>query len=112
MLKQHPISLRQNRKNFHRAKLITAARGEFLRNGVLATAVEDIAKAAGLSRATFYKYFTSKDAIIYQIACEIAAVQDEHVAAFLRIEGWSHASIHLWLHKVFEAWARMKRWPA
>lgn len=46
------------------SKIYEAALRCFARNGVTRTSIEDIAKAAGCSRATIYRHFKSKEAIV------------------------------------------------
>lgn len=50
---------RQRREDTHRA-LLTEARAAFARGGYSQTSPEEIARAAGVSRATFYQHFDSK----------------------------------------------------
>ena len=45
------------------AAMEAAARRAFAEMGVDATRVEDLARAAGMSKASFYVYFESKDAL-------------------------------------------------
>src|SRR5271167_594777 len=63
-----PIPLRRQQRDFTRQRLIDAARELFLKNGTRATSVDDIAKAAGTSRATFYAHFTDKQDVIREFA--------------------------------------------
>lgn len=44
--------------------ILTCARALFLENGYVNTSVEDITKAAGVSRATFWTYFKSKPDVL------------------------------------------------
>lgn len=48
----------------HRAHIAAAASALFLKQGVAATSMDDIAKAAGYSKATLYVYFENKDEIL------------------------------------------------
>ena len=48
----------------HRERIAGAAEELFLKNGIGNTTVNDIAAAAGYSKATLYVYFENKDAII------------------------------------------------
>lgn len=48
-----------------RAQLILAGLDLFRRNGFDATTVSDIADAAGISRRTFFRYFESKDDLVF-----------------------------------------------
>ena len=63
-----PIPLRRQQRDFTRQRLVDAARELFVRNGTRATSVDDIAKAAGTSRATFYAHFTDKQDVIREFA--------------------------------------------
>lgn len=47
--------------------MVAAARRAFAEVGVEATRVEDVARAAGLSKASFYVYFQSKDALFREL---------------------------------------------
>jgi len=64
-----------------RANLLTAARGVFAAQGFVASRVEDIVAAAGVSHGTFYTYFANKsavlDALIDDTASELLAVVEE-----------------------------------
>lgn len=44
--------------------LLAAAQGLFVREGVAAVTVADIADAAGVAKGTFYRYFASKEALV------------------------------------------------
>lgn len=54
--KKEPISA-------HREKIAAAASVLFMENGITATSMDDIAKAAGYSKATLYVYFKNKEEI-------------------------------------------------
>ena len=51
-------------KSTHREHIASAASVLFLQKGIAATSMDDIAKAAGYSKATLYVYFENKDEII------------------------------------------------
>ncbi|WP_317933728.1 TetR/AcrR family transcriptional regulator [Sporosarcina aquimarina] len=48
-------------------KVILAAQQVFEEKGIIATSVQDILTAAGISKGTFYNYFTSKNACLLAI---------------------------------------------
>ena len=54
----------------HRAHIAAAASVLFLKQGVAATSMDDIAKAAGYSKATLYVYFENKDEIVRVLTLE------------------------------------------
>lgn len=57
-------SLRQAQKQATRRAIVRAARACFLSNGVAKTTFDDIAARAGVSRATVYLYFSSKEHLL------------------------------------------------
>lgn len=62
-----PLSLRDEQKQFTRARLLESAITLFRERGYAATTVQDIAKAANASRATFYLHFKDKDEVVLGI---------------------------------------------
>ncbi len=56
-----------------RKRIVTAASGEFRKNGIVATGLNDLMSAAGLTHGGFYKHFESKDQLVAE-AC-VEAVQ-------------------------------------
>lgn len=62
-----------------RESLVQAAMALWRTNGFAATSVTDICKAAGVSKALFYVYFSRKEDVLY--AAELFQMQDAHVAA-------------------------------
>jgi AcrR family transcriptional regulator len=63
-------TLREQQRAFTRRKLMEAGQQEFAANGYLDTRVEDIARVAGASRATFYLHFKSKSDLMIALAEE------------------------------------------
>lgn len=51
-------------KSVHRENIAAAASALFMEKGITATSMNDIAKAAGYSKATLYVYFEDKEEII------------------------------------------------
>lgn len=51
-------------KSVHREHIASAASVLFMEKGIAATSMDDIAKAAGYSKATLYVYFENKEEII------------------------------------------------
>ena len=44
----------------------------FLQKGVAATSIDDLTKAAGLSKAAFYRYFDNKEALVALILAPVS----------------------------------------
>jgi len=51
-----------------RRRIVAAASCEFRKNGIIATGLNDLMKAAGLTHGGFYKHFASKDQLVAE-AC-------------------------------------------
>src|SRR5580704_9603886 len=56
-----------------RKRIVTSAAGEFRRNGIVATGLNDLMKAAGLTHGGFYKHFESKDQLVAEACAEAGA---------------------------------------
>jgi TetR/AcrR family transcriptional regulator, transcriptional repressor for nem operon len=53
-----------------RRRIVTAAAGEFRKNGIVASGLNDLMKAAGLTHGGFYKHFESKDQLVAEASAE------------------------------------------
>ena len=51
-------------RSVHRENIASAASALFIERGIAATSMDDIAKAAGYSKATLYVYFENKEEIV------------------------------------------------
>lgn len=65
-------SLRAAQKHLTRRLLIDAALSEFAEKGFMGTTVNDIVRAAGTSRATFYLNFSSKYELVSEMRAELS----------------------------------------
>ena len=57
-------------RSVHRENIVSAASVLFMERGIAATSMDDIAKAAGYSKATLYVYFENKEEIISILVLE------------------------------------------
>ncbi len=57
-------SLRERTRKAVQAELIDVAQGLFVEQGFEATTIDQIAAAAGMSRRSFFRYFSSKEALV------------------------------------------------
>jgi AcrR family transcriptional regulator len=57
----------QKRRDERREAIVAAALRLFIEHGALPVRVEDIAAEVGISRATFYKYFSERDEILAEL---------------------------------------------
>ena len=54
-------------RSVHRENIVSAASALFMEKGIAAASMDDIAKAAGYSKATLYVYFENKEEIVGMI---------------------------------------------
>ncbi len=96
-----PLPLRKQQKNYTRQRLIEVARELFIKNGIPETGIDDIAKAAGTSRATVYTHFGGKNQIIRELVSEIWETIHTLCGEFGALQEWSRPTVHAWLAHVF-----------
>jgi AcrR family transcriptional regulator len=65
MTTARPISLREAQKELTRTRMLDAAAALFATQGYAATTIDQIATAAGATRATFYLHFASKSDVVH-----------------------------------------------
>lgn len=70
-------------KSVHRQNIASAASRLFMEKGIEATSVNDIAKAAGYSKATLYVYFENKEEIVSLLVLESMKKLYEHIVSAL-----------------------------
>lgn len=75
------------RRAARRAEMVAAARRCFARDGFHQTSMPDIAAEAGLSAGAFYRYFPSKDDIVFEVAQQAFATVFGPVDELLDAEG-------------------------
>jgi AcrR family transcriptional regulator len=66
-----------------RARLVTAAKEVFERDGFLDARISDIAEKAGLSHGSFYHYFESKEEVFREVAAEVDDRLSEPMASII-----------------------------
>ncbi|MGU3586912.1 helix-turn-helix domain-containing protein [Rhodococcus sp. C26F] len=65
MSEEHGLSLRERRRLETRREITLAALELFEQHGAAATTVDEIARRAGVSPSTFFRYFTTKEESVY-----------------------------------------------
>jgi AcrR family transcriptional regulator len=75
------VSLQSRKQQLVRDAIFDAAVETFAINGFDETTVEDVARAAGVSRATFFRYFSSKDDLLAQNVMNYGAALSEAIKA-------------------------------
>lgn len=98
-----PIT-RAEQKRLTRAAIIAAAREQFDRHGYTATTAEAVARAAGISRATFYLHFRSKADVVVEL---MRAREPEIASAYVALDAMTdpgHADVVAWLEEHASLW--------
>lgn len=70
-------------RSVHRQTIAHAAQKLFMEKGISATCMDEIAKAAGYSKATLYVYFANKEEIIRILVLESMRKLEEYLSAAL-----------------------------
>jgi AcrR family transcriptional regulator len=74
-------SLQNRKQQFVRDAIFDAAVETFAAKGFDGTTVEDVARAAGVSRASFFRYFSSKDDLLAQNVMKYGSALTEAIKA-------------------------------
>ena len=67
-----------------RERLLTAGRDLFARRGIRATTVEQLARAAGISKGAYYLFYRSKEALFFAIVEEVETTMQRRLEAQVR----------------------------
>lgn len=102
MVQVKPLPLRKQQKNYTRQRLIEVARELFVQKGIQETGIDDIAKAAGTSRATVYTHFGGKTEIIRELVAEIWETVQSTCEEYGAMTEWTQRTMRAWLSRVFE----------
>ena len=100
-----PRSLRERQREQTHKHLLDVAAELIGTKGFNATSIDDLAKAAGASRATVYSYFDTKETIVEEIIRALWENAEEMYREFGDLEDWGRASILGWLtNSVLARW--------
>jgi AcrR family transcriptional regulator len=97
------LAFHQKRKQDSRDRLLGAATAQFGARGYLAVSVEDIATAAGVSRVTFYRHFTGKEALAVELFLQVAAAALPRFLQIGTLDYRDRATVRAWVDGLFEA---------
>lgn len=101
-----PMSLRERQKAQTREHLLDVAAQLIGERGYNDTTMDDIARAAGSSRATVYAYFATKDDLLRTLAIGMWESTEGLYRDFAALPEWSPEAIRGWLESVAAAWDR------
>jgi AcrR family transcriptional regulator len=85
-----------------RDQLIQTAVGLFMERGYGGTTIDHVARAAGMSRASFYSYFPSKREILLAAGHRTSLARKSAITALASIpDRWTRGDIEAWLRRYF-----------
>ena len=93
-----PLSLRERQREQTHKHLLDVATDLIGTHGFNGTSIDDLAKAAGASRATVYSYFDTKEAIVEEITRGLWENAEQMYGEFGDLENWGRTSILGWLN--------------
>ena len=97
-------SLRDEHKRLTRERLISAAVQLFTEHGYRSTSVGEIARAAGTTATTFYRYFTSKADIARLLQDRINVEVKKHLDALDEIKRPTRQAVRAWIEQYGKMW--------
>jgi AcrR family transcriptional regulator len=89
----HPVSRRERKRELTRARLYEAALHEFRRSGFDRSSVSHIARRAGVSRASFYFHFPTKEHVLFDLLWGIQQEIAKRIAAGDSLRSALHALV-------------------
>jgi AcrR family transcriptional regulator len=101
-------SLREEQKELTRERVLDAAVAVAAEKPFLDMTMDDIAKAAGVTRATVYAHFgTGKGAITDALVQRVYAAADEAYGELAAVDRWTRAVIRTWLSGLTTRWREL-----
>jgi AcrR family transcriptional regulator len=101
------LPLRSSLRELTKGRLVAAAVELFSTQGFRATSVGDIAKAAGTTPTTFYRYFTSKSDIARLLQSQINVDVSSTLQHLDQVKRPTKQAIRGWLDQYGDMWHRM-----
>lgn len=103
-----PLTLREHQRAETRRLFIEAAAACFEERGYAGTSVDNIARAAGATRATFYLHFSGKADVINEL---LATVAEETLPVHTRLSDavaiGTREALRQWLDSAFDFWVEI-----
>ena len=90
-----PRSFTEAERTSIREHLLAAGRELFARRGIRATTVEQLARAAGISKGAFYTFYPSKEALFFALVEEIETATQQGLEA--QVSAAPHEAVRLLL---------------
>jgi AcrR family transcriptional regulator len=101
------LSLREEQKHLTRNRVLDAAVTVLDRKSFVATTMEDIARAAGVTRVTVYAHFPGKIEILRALLARANGITDQVYADLAAVPAWNATTIRAWLADAAARWRAM-----
>lgn len=101
------VELRVAQKNLTIDRILDSALDLLAGQSAFTVTMDDVAKAAGVSRPTVYAHFQNKGEIVMAIANRLYVSGDEAYAALAAQPHWNPDSVRVWLQDVERRYERL-----
>ncbi|MBO2458401.1 TetR/AcrR family transcriptional regulator [Actinomadura violacea] len=100
-------SLREEHKRLTRERVLEGAVAVFGAKSLVDVTMEDIARAAGVTRATVYAYFPGKTEILQALLARVYDLADEVYGDLAALPQWTRRDVRAWLEGAVARWRPM-----
>ena len=100
-------SLREEQKALTRNRLLDAAVTVLAEKSIVDATMEDIARAAGVTRVTVYAHFPGKGEIVQALAERLYGTMGEVFGGLAAIPHWTRPRVRTWLDDATARWREM-----
>ncbi|MFF5263500.1 TetR/AcrR family transcriptional regulator [Actinomadura viridis] len=97
-------SLREEHRKLTRGRILDGAVAVFDTGSFVEATMEDIARAAGVTRVTVYAHFAGKTEILRALVTRVYEVADEIYADLAALPAWTRQGIRDWLEDATARW--------
>ncbi|HWC79327.1 MAG TPA: helix-turn-helix domain-containing protein [Pseudonocardiaceae bacterium] len=101
------LSLRAQHKELTRSRVLDAAVATFDQKSFVDTTMEDIARAAGVTRVTVYAHFAGKTEILRALLTSVYGLTDRAYDELAALPRWDRTGIRRWLDEAATRWREM-----
>jgi AcrR family transcriptional regulator len=101
------LSLREEHKRLTRSRILDGAVAAFGDKSFVEATMEDIARAAGVTRVTVYAHFPGKVEILRALVARVYEVADGAYADLAALPAWTREGIRTWLDGTAARWREL-----
>lgn len=100
-------SLREEHRRITRERVLAGAVAVFGEKSLVDATMEDVARAAGVTRATVYAYFPGKGEILQALLARVYDLADEVYGDLAALPEWTREGVRAWLEGAVARWRPM-----